>query len=136
MNLEFCPREPDVLQAAAAGEWAPELQAHAHSCPLCRETLLLAQSLREESPALPLPAPGLLYWKAQLLARSEWLQKADRPIRVFERVAFLLLPLAALLTLLGLSLPPLWYGVLAVVLLVPAVMLVWISRSASEAKPE
>lgn len=133
MNLDFCPREQEIL-ATAAGEWSPELAAHARACPLCRDTLLLAEALRVELPAPPLPPPGLLYWKAQLLARRECLDKADRPIRLLERAAFLLLPLAATLTLLGLSLSPVWYGVLAAALLVPAAVLLWLSRPAPKAK--
>jgi hypothetical protein len=69
-----------------------------------------------------------------LLARREWLEKADRPIHLLERAAFLLLPLAASLTLLGLSLSPVWYGLLAAALLVPAVVLLWLSRPARKAK--
>jgi hypothetical protein len=69
-----------------------------------------------------------------LLARHEWLGKADRPIRLLERAAFLFLPLAALFPLLGLSLSPVWYGVLAAALVVPARVLRWLRRPAHKAK--
>lgn len=93
MNCEF---EADILAAALEARWPDgvdaELRAHASGCPICSETALVATAIeqaREESrAAAAIPDAGRVWWLAQLRARREAEQAADRPITLMQVVAF------------------------------------------------
>jgi hypothetical protein len=83
----FCRQDDAVLKAARSGEWSPELRAHAASCAACQDTLLLSASLQALVPSSqegPLPEPGLILRKAQLLqrlqVRGDDLERVTRPV--------------------------------------------------------
>lgn len=93
VNCEF---EAEVLAAAVEGRW-PEavdapLREHAETCRICAETALVAgaiESAREESRAAAvLPDAGRVWWLAQLRARREAIQAAERPITLVQVIAF------------------------------------------------
>ncbi len=89
-----CPREAEVVRvvrAEAQPAEGTELAAHLASCSACREAVALAAAFRSErdvacAEARP-PAPGLVWWKAELRGRREQACAAARPILVANGVA-------------------------------------------------
>jgi hypothetical protein len=95
MNSTQCDREQEVLEAAQIGRWRKRLDdslsMHIAQCPVCAEVALVAQFLQREdelaSVEAALPEAGLVWWKAQLLARRAAAERAAQPIAIVERVA-------------------------------------------------
>ena len=87
MRLIACPREKEISAELASGHWphavAADLLAHSRACSRCGELLLVSQAFRQARQAtaaqVPLPAPGMLWWRAQLRGRGEAVQKLERP---------------------------------------------------------
>ncbi len=90
MNAAHCEREAAALEAVQAGRWPDacdaELRAHVAQCAVCSEVVVVAELLRKDDAAARaearLPAPGLLWWKAQLRARRLAAQRAAEPISI------------------------------------------------------
>jgi hypothetical protein len=90
-----CPREPELLEALAAGRWpdgaVTELGAHAAVCACCSDLLaaalplLLEQDLAERQAHIP--SSAVVWWRAQMRARREAVDAATRPIAVTQGVA-------------------------------------------------
>ena len=88
MSTSPCEREEEVLEAVACGRWADALNGplrrHAANCLACAEVVLVAGYLREEKDSAKreavLPSAGLIWWKAQLLAKREAVERAAQPI--------------------------------------------------------
>jgi hypothetical protein len=86
MSIE-CRREPDVLDALAAG-WPAradaDLRAHVAACPLCADLVVTAQALREAFDEAwqdaCVPSSAHTWWRAQLRARQEAARAAARPL--------------------------------------------------------
>lgn len=105
MKADRCDRESAVLEALLAGRWPDacdgELRAHVADCTICSEVVLVSQLLRQQYAAAlaqaRLPAPGLLWWKAQIRARRAAAERAAAPIAIVERLA----AACAVLSLLG-----------------------------------
>ncbi len=103
MNSYFCSQQQRVAAAIQAGQWpdacGPELRAHAETCETCGELALVAQSLRQSrNMALQqrqLPAPGLLWWRAQVRRRNAAIERVTRPIAIVEAIALLVVLVAA-----------------------------------------
>jgi hypothetical protein len=92
MNPSKCEREPRTLAAILSGDTNPEIVAHARTCPVCSEVLLVAESLREMSQLAEhefnaLPDSGLIWRKAQVQVRRKTLAKATLPIRIMRGCA-------------------------------------------------
>jgi hypothetical protein len=90
MTMKVCAREPDVLQAIAAGAWPADLDSHLAACKSCRDTALVAGALRAEAARLhdaPLPDAGAIWSAAQRGARQWAIDRATRPITLMTRVA-------------------------------------------------
>jgi len=95
MQDYFCQYEAAVLEAVESGRWpqacGAELRAHAARCSNCAEVLLVAQTLQQENQRArteaALPAPGLVWWKAQMRARREAATRAVEPIALVEKAA-------------------------------------------------
>jgi hypothetical protein len=101
MKAESCDYEEQVVQAAIAGIWPPDLIAHRRSCPVCDESAFLVKQLAENEPA-NIPAPGIIWWKHQLRLKRLHSDDSLKPILLWERIGFpiaiiLLLGLAALI---------------------------------------
>jgi len=88
MSANPCPHESEIRQLAALGQWPhacpAELAAHLGSCRSCADFLMLDQAFREDrsrtmQQAVP-PAPGTIWWRAQLRRRSAALETFDKPI--------------------------------------------------------
>jgi hypothetical protein len=80
-----CAQQPDVLSALAAGrEGAALMAAHLAACPSCREQADAISWMRHMAaapePSHPLPDPGVIWWKAQLLRRWQAERVASAPI--------------------------------------------------------
>ncbi len=93
VNCEF---EAEVLAAVVEGRWPErvdaQLREHAAACRICAETALVTDAIekaRDESRAeAVLPDAGRVWWLAQLRARREALQAAERPITLVQVIAF------------------------------------------------
>jgi hypothetical protein len=95
MKDHFCEQENAVLEAVESGRWPQgcdaELRSHVAQCEICADVVLVARILQQESQKAraeaPLPAAGLVWWKAQLRARHEAAARAAEPIAWVERAA-------------------------------------------------
>ena len=82
-----CEKEEQVAAALCGASPNAEILAHARSCPVCFEVLLVSEFLREETgfaqhELSALPDAGLIWRKAQALAREKALARATLPIRI------------------------------------------------------
>ena len=80
-----CAQQPDILSAVAAGREGEALMAaHLAACPSCREQAHAISWMRHlaaaPEPSHPLPDPGVIWWKAQLLRRWQAERAASAPI--------------------------------------------------------
>ena len=86
-----CAREADVVRAAAADAWDPDVQDHLATCASCAEIFELASALQAEDDEAQrdakLPAAGLMYWRATIRARAEAARTAEQPITIVQGVA-------------------------------------------------
>jgi hypothetical protein len=104
MKLD-CPREQDVLDAAAAGRWPhradAELRDHASVCPICHDVAAIAVAFLEDRDLAwteaDVPPASLVWWRSQIRARKEASRAVNRPIALAQGIAFAVLVLAALL---------------------------------------
>ena len=89
-----CGREADVLDAVAFGRWpdhATELVTHVAACAVCADLADVARALHDDREAAcreaPVPAAGIVWWRATIRARAEAARTASRPITVAQGVA-------------------------------------------------
>ena len=88
MNFRTCSRQPEVLDLLARGHWPHacpvELRSHLTECHSCASLLLVTQTFqRSRATAVAqaqLPAPGAIWWRAQLRRRSAAVERVGRPI--------------------------------------------------------
>jgi hypothetical protein len=108
MKNQFCAHEDAVAAAAASGEWTPELQAHRDGCMTCAELTLVVAALAADAEQLadevvPLPNPGVIWFRAQLAERERKFRRATRAIVWVQRAAM------AVVAAIGLAFAPgLW----------------------------
>lgn len=109
MTLRSCPRQPDVLELLARGQWPqacpPELRSHFDACASCRELLVVTLAFRQSRAAataqVHLPAPGVLLWRAQLRRRNAAVERVGKPILgayIFALAVAVLVAAAALVS--------------------------------------
>jgi len=91
-----CPHEADILDLVAIDQWPARadaaLRAHAESCEVCGDLAAAASAivqLREETPAADVRVPdaSVVWYRAQMRARAENMQRASRPILVVQYAA-------------------------------------------------
>jgi hypothetical protein len=95
VTANLCPRETELWDAIAAGRWPGEadasLRAHVVTCASCRDLALVADSLQRDASAVRRdatpPTSAIVWWRAQVRARQEGAQAADRPITVVQALA-------------------------------------------------
>ena len=95
MTPADCRFETAVLEEIEAGRWSSsspsELRAHVESCPVCADVALVAAEMRaaDGAPTAPvaLPSAGQVWWRAELRARNEAAQLAQRPLIAVQVVA-------------------------------------------------
>ncbi len=94
MKVDHCEQEADALEAVRSGRWPDaceaELRAHVGQCAVCSEVVMVAELMRQGDAAAcaeaHLPAPGLLWWKAQIRARRRAAERAAEPINLIASV--------------------------------------------------
>jgi len=103
-----CSCEEDVLAAIGTGRWPDrvdaDLRAHVAGCAICRDIVTVAVAFEADSTGAahhdvrrsPVPDPGVVWFRAQLRARSEAEKTAVRPITVAQALSF-----ASMIGLLG-----------------------------------
>ena len=85
-----CAREQDVLDAVASRRWPdrdPEIAGHIATCSVCSDLVQVAAAFRDGhdpswSDATALPSADVIWWRAQVRARSEAQRLAARPITI------------------------------------------------------
>jgi hypothetical protein len=95
MKLYGCSREAELTATLRRGAWPaaaePDLRSHVELCRHCQETVLVTQALqasrRQAMETVPLQAPGLLWWRAQLRRRNQTMERATRPVALVELVS-------------------------------------------------
>jgi len=87
-----CDREPLVIEAVRSGLWDTELREHATHCDPCSDAALAARVLNEmravDQAEARIPDAGLMWWKAQLVAKRTAAERATQPISFVERFAY------------------------------------------------
>jgi hypothetical protein len=97
MNAWECPREADVLDAVASGRWPDrdaEIAAHVAACAVCADLAVVAAAVSEDhdaawADAVP-PASELIWWRAQLRARTDAAQAAARPMAIVQGLSVIM----------------------------------------------
>ena len=103
MKSYFCSYQERISAAIQAGEWpeaaAPELRAHVAACNRCNDLALVAQTIGQsrtaDMQAPQLPAPGILWWRAQIRRRNADIERMTRPIAIADKAALLIVVVAA-----------------------------------------
>ncbi len=91
MKHRLCPFEEKISEASRSGQWSDELLAHVAACASCEEVTLVASYLSESTAAVMggrLPDAGRIWFKAQIAAKAEAMERAMRPILWARRFAF------------------------------------------------
>jgi C4-dicarboxylate transporter len=97
-----CEREFEIVEAITCGRWpagtTEELQAHAASCAVCADVVRVAIALtNERTEGLQMarvPSAGLVWWRAEMRARRDAVNRATRPLRIVEWTAVLCMVVA------------------------------------------
>lgn len=88
-----CEFEQAVVRASAAGSWNESLRAHVSECNDCRAAAGVAPWMRRFAAAGErqhrLPDPQVVWLKARLLGSSLAAERATRPIRVVQFIAYI-----------------------------------------------
>ncbi|MGB6875014.1 MAG: hypothetical protein WBD87_03170 [Candidatus Acidiferrales bacterium] len=92
MKQGHCVFEGKIVEASRSAEWSDALLAHLADCRACEEVALVAGYLCESADPsrvdAPLPDAGRIWWRAQLAAKAEAMERAMRPILWVRRFAF------------------------------------------------
>src|SRR5271155_5167310 len=87
-----CEKESLVIEAVRSGSWDADLREHAAHCGACSDAALAARVLNEmmaiDQVEARIPGAGLMWWKAQLVARRTAAERATQPISFVERFAY------------------------------------------------
>jgi hypothetical protein len=91
MRVPDCPHEESILRAVKSGQWEDFLQAHVVTCLICQEVVKVSRYLEALSVSpeneSPLPNPGQIWWRAQRLEKQAKMERATRPILIFQNIA-------------------------------------------------
>ena len=103
MSAIECNREIEIVETITSGRWpagcTDELKLHAASCPVCRDVVRVALALTQDRSdalqAVRIPSAGLVWWRSEMRARRDAVNKANRPLQIVECVAALCVIVAA-----------------------------------------
>ena len=103
MSAIECNREIEIVDTITSGRWpagcTEELQLHAESCPVCRDVVRVALALTQDRSdalqAVRIPSAGLVWWRSEMRARRDAVNKANRPLQIVECIAALCVIVAA-----------------------------------------
>jgi hypothetical protein len=92
MKPHQCENESRVIEAVRTGRWDAALQQHVGQCEFCADAALAARVLNDmravDEAEARIPDAGLMWWKAQLLAKQRAAERATQPINFIERFAY------------------------------------------------
>jgi hypothetical protein len=92
MKQDHCAFEEKIMEAGRISQWSDALLAHLADCRACEEVALIAgylcESAEQSGLDAALPDAGRIWWRAQLAAKAEAMEKAMRPILWARRFAF------------------------------------------------
>jgi hypothetical protein len=88
MTLRPCPRQSEVHELLVSGHWPhacpAELRAHLADCRACADLALVTQAFQHSRAAaaaeVKLPAPGAIWWRAQLRRRNAAVERVSKSI--------------------------------------------------------
>ena len=88
MTLRPCSKQPEVAAMLTRGHWPdacpPELRGHLASCRSCADLVRVTQAFRRSRATAAgearLPAPGVLWWRAQLRRRNAAVEQVSKPL--------------------------------------------------------
>lgn len=88
MTFRSCPHESEIKTLLERGHWphasTHELRAHAASCRICGDLVLVTQAFRgaraTSVSAANLNSPGVLWWRAQLRRRNAAMERISKPV--------------------------------------------------------
>jgi hypothetical protein len=103
MTLRPCARQSEIQQLLASGHWPhacpADLHAHLADCRSCADLLLVTQAFQQSramaAAEVRLPAPGAIWWRAQLRRRNAAVERVSKPIFGAYVFALSLMVLAA-----------------------------------------
>jgi hypothetical protein len=111
VTLPECAREADLIDAVTTGQWPDrcdtDLLSHVSGCDGCRDLAAILVTVSDAWAStradVRLPAPGMVWWRAQMRARQEAAAAAARPIALIQTVAGVAALTLALLGLIALG---------------------------------
>jgi hypothetical protein len=88
MTLRPCARQPEVRELLASGHWphacSVELRSHLADCRSCADLAVVTQAFQQSRASAAaqaqLPAPGAIWWRAQLRRRNAAVERVGKPI--------------------------------------------------------
>jgi hypothetical protein len=88
MTLRPCPRQSEVRDLLAIGHWPhacpADLRAHLDNCRACADLVLVTNAFQHSRAAaaaeVKLPAPGAIWWRAQLRRRNAAVDRVSKSI--------------------------------------------------------
>ena len=87
LTSHSCPREDDVLDLVAIGQWPARadaaLAAHVAGCAICRDLAVAASAISEMRETLPdvrVPDASVVWYRSERRARAEATRRATRPM--------------------------------------------------------
>jgi hypothetical protein len=86
--------EREVLESSREGRMPERLRDHIAGCALCRETASIAgfmQKLAGAEKDAPLPSPGIVWLKAQLLQNRQMQDQASQAISLVQRTTWIVI---------------------------------------------
>ena len=92
MKPHQCENERRVIEAVRTDRWDASLRQHVSQCEACADAALAALVLNEmravDELEMRIPDAGLMWRKAQLLAKQQAAERVTQPINFVERFAF------------------------------------------------
>jgi hypothetical protein len=97
MSAMECEREFEIVEAITCGRWpegtTDELRAHADRCAVCADVVNVAVALTNDRTTrlqmARVPSAGLVWWRAEMRARRDAVNRATRPLQIVEWTAVL-----------------------------------------------
>jgi hypothetical protein len=91
MKYHGCSQEDAVVRAARSGQWEDSLKTHVDECRVCREVAQATQWMQRLAGRFeegrPLPDPGLMWLRAQIMEDHAIKERGLRTLRLAGTVA-------------------------------------------------
>ncbi|SRR5258708_7164300 len=97
MNLIYCEKEKEIIEALRRGALNAELKNHASGCAICFDTVAVSEFLQaNRAVAPPLPDANFIWWKGQLAGKQLAVERATQSITLVRRISYLCIGAATL----------------------------------------